>query len=97
MSTDTADDNDIADIDLAAVMAAVLSELRGIRAALGRSPSDDARYVSRAELYRRLDVSEPSGDRLASGGRIGPRPIYSAGVKYYLAGIGGSPRVRSRA
>lgn len=45
-----------------------------------------ARLIPQAELFRdRLNVSKPTGHRMASAGKIGPRPIRVGGLVKYLA------------
>jgi predicted DNA-binding transcriptional regulator AlpA len=47
---------------------------------------DPYRLIRQAELFERMSVSEATGHRLRSAGKIGPRPVKAGGqiVRYYL-------------
>jgi predicted DNA-binding transcriptional regulator AlpA len=51
--------------------------------------ADHGRLIRQAELWQRLAVSPATGFRLASAGKIGPRPIRvgPGSVRYHLAEV----------
>jgi predicted DNA-binding transcriptional regulator AlpA len=55
---------------------------------LAKQPGDVGRLIRQTDLFRRMAVSDATGYRLASAGKIGPQPIrVGGGVKYHLAEV----------